>query len=334
MEIKDMSLNTWLDEENENENKRIRKILLMESYALEYVSSEINLFNKDVWKAISHFPEFCDYESGVYRFDRTLVLKSVKKCVGCYDYTNEDYRDVMSFLMDEITENEDKIQYLSGDIEGDHALILDAIYKTGVALKFATENYRDLEEIVLAAVSKNGMALEFVSQRLSGNKQIVLAAVKESGIALSFADQRMKDSRDVVLAAVRQGGTAIEYASTRLRNDPKIARFAIFNDELAILLVGKELLNKRDFMKVLILMLISLGSFSLHAQQLPDPKGINGNISLVNQDRYLGVGSTKEVLQDNLTIRATVDFNGVIEIHSLVQTGNTYNSGYNNLYDF
>ncbi len=62
-------------------------------------------------------------------------------------------------------------------------------------------------------------------------------------------------------------------------------------------------------------------------------KDFSGNLTLVNQERYLGIGSTKEIIQDNITIKATVDLHGVVEIHSLVQTGNSYTVGYNNLYD-
>jgi hypothetical protein len=65
----------------------------------------------------------------------------------------------------------------------------------------------------------------------------------------------------------------------------------------------------------------------------PTPAGIHGTFSAETQDRFLLTGTTRESLQDNLTLRATVDLNGVIEIHSLVQTGNTYNLAYNTAYD-
>lgn len=51
------------------------------------------------------------------------------------------------------------------------------------------------------------------------------------------------------------------------------------------------------------------------------------------QSRYLQVANTKKLIQDNITIRASVDLNGHFEIHSLLQTGDSYSLGFNNMYN-
>lgn len=51
------------------------------------------------------------------------------------------------------------------------------------------------------------------------------------------------------------------------------------------------------------------------------------------QSRYLQVSDTKMNIQDNITIRASIDYNGHFEIHSLIQTGSAYGIGFNNIYN-
>lgn len=68
------------------------------------------------------------------------------------------------------------------------------------------------------------------------------------------------------------------------------------------------------------------------AQEAPVPK-TKYNVDISTQARYLGISNTKSFAQDNITIRASIDFKGQLEVHSLIQTGNTYSLGFNNVYD-
>ncbi len=83
---------------------------------------------------------------------------------------------------------------------------------------------------------------------------------------------------------------------------------------------------------------LSLSATVTHAQLVapsptPAPNGVSGNITLINQDRLMEAGTTKRFIQSNITLKGSIDLNGIIQINTIVQTGNTFNVGYNNIYD-
>lgn len=60
---------------------------------------------------------------------------------------------------------------------------------------------------------------------------------------------------------------------------------------------------------------------------------ISANIKGIGQARYFQISDKKKLAQYNLTLKASVDINGFVTIHSMVQTGNSYNVGFNNIYN-
>lgn len=60
---------------------------------------------------------------------------------------------------------------------------------------------------------------------------------------------------------------------------------------------------------------------------------VTSSTDISAQSRYLQVSSTKKAVQENITIRASIDYNGHFEIHSLLQTGDTYSLGFNPVYN-
>lgn len=82
---------------------------------------------------------------------------------------------------------------------------------------------------------------------------------------------------------------------------------------------------------------LSISASAALAQELvptPTPSGIIGNVSITNQNRFMGDGVNKRFLQSNLTIKGSIDLNGLVQIHTLIQSGNNYSVGFNNIYNF
>jgi hypothetical protein len=86
-------------------------------------------------------------------------------------------------------------------------------------------------------------------------------------------------------------------------------------------------------MKTQLLLVASFLCFTSAHAQTPAIGGLSGSLSIANQERFLDVTPSKEALQDQITIRGTIDFNGLIEIHSLLQTGSAYNTSFNTFYN-
>jgi len=79
-----------------------------------------------------------------------------------------------------------------------------------------------------------------------------------------------------------------------------------------------------------------LTAMSLGTVYAEENSGIVAKGKLITQTRYFQINKedmskTKKLSQYNVTLKGTVDINGKIEIHGLVQTGEGYNKGFNSI---